>query len=380
MSAPAAARPKTSLAKKPRVERKAKQKSDGHGEHDQVVHIDVRRREQRAGGERRGLEIERRAAAPEPDQRRGKREAQRRLNAPGERLAAAMRADQAEHALQPAEVGMAFAEHDAARDRHPMREGLPARAAESEPRQRGKPDRRRRGNHDGQPAPVRDQHQGKQQTELRLVGEQPETNAGKRRPPLQQAERAADQRRGEEAVLPGGDVPERRGKAERDENSGAAENAPQRRDISGERRQQRQRSPRRQTAASPAPRRQTEKAADNASRNSRQNRGRWRGLPLAYASASRRRRPAAVEREPSRGDDIDEIVGDRPALRVEQKIAFEESAAEHDQITRNSVSPMSGSCALRKKAARRSADFAGQAFLGEVHAARPKQKTLAREL
>jgi hypothetical protein len=43
---------------------------------------------------------------------------------------------------------------------------------------------------------------------------------------LQERQRAADQRGGEEAVLPGGDVPERGGKSERDQDAGAAaENA-----------------------------------------------------------------------------------------------------------------------------------------------------------
>ena len=172
---------------------------------------------------------------------------------------------------------------------------------------------------DGQPAPVRDQHKRKQQTELRLVGQQPETNAGKRRPPLQQSERAADQRRGEEAVLPGGDVPQRGGKAERNENAGAAENAAMRRDISGERRQQRndrrdQKRQRRQRRGDEQKRRRIVPAvivgkivADDADF----------GLLV--------RRPVvgggrlAVEREPSRRDDIDEIVGDRPALRDRSK-------------------------------------------------------------
>jgi len=38
---------------------------------------------------------------------------------------------------------------------------------------------------------------------------------------LQERQRAADQRRGKEAVLPGGDVPELGGKSERDQDAGA---------------------------------------------------------------------------------------------------------------------------------------------------------------
>ena len=40
----------------------------------------------------------------------------------------------------------------------------------------------------------------------------------------------------------------------------------------------------------------------------------------------------SLERELAGGDDIDEIVGDGLARAVDQKIAFEISAAENDQI------------------------------------------------
>ena len=43
-------------------------------------------------------------------------------------------------------------------------------------------------------------------------------------------------------------------------------------------------------------------------------------------------RRGAVERQPSGRPDIDEIIGDRPALRVGQKVALQIAAAENDQI------------------------------------------------
>jgi hypothetical protein len=40
----------------------------------------------------------------------------------------------------------------------------------------------------------------------------------------------------------------------------------------------------------------------------------------------------AVARELPGGIDIDEVVGDRPTLRVDEKVAVQISAAENDQI------------------------------------------------
>ena len=45
------------------------------------------------------------------------------------------------------------------------------------------------------------------------------------------------------------------------------------------------------------------------------------------------------EREPSGRDDIDKIIGDRPILRIDQKIALEIRAAENDQITERECQP-----------------------------------------
>ncbi len=81
----------------------------------------------------------------------------------------------------------------------------------------------------------------------------------------------------------------------------------------------------------------------------------------------------AIERKPSGRDDIDEIVGDRPALRIEQKIALEECPPEHDQITQEKRKPDQPDCSRRGNGR----GDAGQ-LLGDVHAA-AKAKTLARE-
>ena len=46
-----------------------------------------------------------------------------------------------------------------------------------------------------------------------------------------------------------------------------------------------------------------------------------------------------IERQSSRCPDIDEVVGDRLAVRVDQKMAAEEGAAENDQITKRKRQP-----------------------------------------
>ena len=62
----------------------------------------------------------------------------------------------------------------------------------------------------------RDQHDRKQQTILRLVAEQPQTNAGEDRPHRQQIQRGADQCRGEKTVLPDQRVVEHHRKRDRE--------------------------------------------------------------------------------------------------------------------------------------------------------------------
>jgi hypothetical protein len=48
---------------------------------------------------------------------------------------------------------------------------------------------------------------------------------------------------------------------------------------------------------------------------------------------------SAIARELSRDDDVDEIIGDRPALPIGQEIAFEISATESDQIAERERQP-----------------------------------------
>ena len=235
-----------------------------------------------------------------------------------------MGAHQGEHALQPVPIQRALVDQHAVRNRRPMHECRPARAAEGEPRQRREQERHQCRDRNGQPAPVGDQHDRKQQTELRFVGEEPETDSGQRRMPLQQTERAADQRRGEKTVLPGGDVPDRGGKSEREQNAGAqAENAGDGRDVSSERCQQPndrgdQIGQRRQRRGKEKRRRRimpaviaVEIVADGAH---------FGGAVQGPVVGSR---SLAVEREPPGRPDIDEIIGDRPALRVGQKMALQ---------------------------------------------------------
>ena len=123
-------------------------------------------------------------------------------------------------------------------DRQPLHEGLPARAAERHERQRCERDRDGCGDRERAPAPVGDQHHGKQQAELRLVAEQPEADAGEGRVAFEQCERAADQRGGEETILPGGDIPERGRKAEREPAAcTCSDNAADNRGVGGKRQQ-----------------------------------------------------------------------------------------------------------------------------------------------
>ena len=231
-----------------------------------------------------------------------------------------MRAHQAEQALQAAPVGGALAEHDAAGDRHPMQEGLPAGAAEREPGCRRETARSERRNSDCQPAPVRDQHDRKQQPELRLVAQKSQAQAGKRRMPLQEPERAADQRRGEEAVLARRHVPERSRKSEREEDAGAAsQNSTKRRGVGGERcrepdesrdkvRQRRERGGDEQEWRRVMPAVVVRKVMADGAHFGCLVQG-----PVVGGSG------IAIEREASRGPHIDEIVGDRPALRRRAK-------------------------------------------------------------
>ena len=98
-----------------------------------------------------------------------------------------------------------------------MEEGQPALDAEGEPGSGGQHDRRYAGADEHAPMPGCDQHDRKQQPVLRLVRQKPETDARQYRPYRNQIERAADQRRGEESVLPDQRIDERHRNGEREQ-------------------------------------------------------------------------------------------------------------------------------------------------------------------
>ena len=70
------------------------------------------------------------------------------------------------------------------------------------------------------PMSARRQHDGKQQSEVRLVGQQSEQDAGEDRPLDEHEQRAAHERGAEEAVLPDDDVGEHGGKCRGEKISG----------------------------------------------------------------------------------------------------------------------------------------------------------------
>jgi hypothetical protein len=67
------------------------------------------------------------------------------------------------------------------------------------------------------PASGHEQYQRDQHAELRLVGQQPEQNAREHRAAVQQCEKSAEQRCGEECVLAVADIDEHGGKRSRHE-------------------------------------------------------------------------------------------------------------------------------------------------------------------
>ena len=89
-----------------------------------------------------------------------------------------------------------------ARDRCGGEDRAPGFHAEHERYRKRQYNDRRAGRQQRAPAPGREQHQRDHQAELRFVGEQAEQDAGNDRPPIEPQQRKADQRRGEEAVMP----------------------------------------------------------------------------------------------------------------------------------------------------------------------------------
>ncbi len=88
----------------------------------------------------------------------------------------------------------------------------------------------------------------------------------------------------------------------------------------------------------------------------------------------------AVERDPSGRGDIDEIVGDRPALRIDRKVALKERSAEHDQMAPGEASsPTRRIVRVGEKGAAALSRISPGRLFGGVHAA-AEAKSLARDL
>src|SRR5262249_43517715 len=109
-------------------------------------------------------------------------------------------------------AGGALLEYDRLGEVHGVDEGVPDTAAQS--READRSQRGDGGNRgcDRVPALAREQRDRNQHAELRLVGEQADQPAGAPRPAIEQLQRAAEQRRGEESILAMTDVDEYRGK------------------------------------------------------------------------------------------------------------------------------------------------------------------------
>ena len=82
--------------------------------------------------------------------------------------------------------------------------------------------------------PAGNESNRKQQAKVRLVGQQPDKDAGERRSPLDQSERAADQSGGEESVLADDEVRQHRGERGAEEIANAiADDGADRREVGG---------------------------------------------------------------------------------------------------------------------------------------------------
>ncbi len=185
-----------------------------HCEHDQVVEIEIRRGEHRAGCHGRRFDLEARAAAPQCTERNRDRRRQAALHRPREALGTAEPPDAGEQALQLGEAAAPLGESGLRYRRQAAKEGLPCAPAESEHRHRGKQGNCRRRRRNDTPARTGDQHQGKQEAEMRLEREQPQQAAREPWPPLHGREGAAQQCRRETSVLPDGHVGQHAGKDE----------------------------------------------------------------------------------------------------------------------------------------------------------------------
>ena len=154
----------------------------------------------------------------------------------------------------------------------------------------------------------RDQHQRKQQAVLRLVAEQPEANAGKDRPDRHQIKRAADQRRGEKAVLADQHIVERHRHRQREQQ---AERTPDDRAHHGEIRHEADQRPADERHGVGKMRQQGGDEQEGRRVMPGEIAGEipaeQRNLDLLLNIPVPSLRGLAIERQPARGPDVDEI-------------------------------------------------------------------------
>ncbi len=194
----------------------AREESNRNSHHHEVVVEHIGRRQQAAAGERRRLEVVRRGAPPQPHQRRHDRECERALRQIGHCDGATPHAHSREQALDLLPAGATRLQHHGADEGGRVGERDPCLGAERG-EGCGADDEHRHGRRRGRaPAAGDDEHQRNQHAELRLVGEQAEQDAGEDRPCIEQHETAAQERRGQEAVLTVAEIDEGDGKRERE--------------------------------------------------------------------------------------------------------------------------------------------------------------------
>ena len=187
----------------------ARVKRDGDREHDEIVVENVGRREQAAGRQRRGLDLECGIALPQPGETGGQHQRQRDLHRIGQcerprpTSAVAENIDwifsQPVPPCSSTTVCVKFMESANACQTLP-----PSVAKLSGDQHRDRDDRRA----DRAPSPARQQRDRNQNAELRLVGEAADQQACKPGPAIEPMQRAAEQRRGEKSVLAMADVDE----------------------------------------------------------------------------------------------------------------------------------------------------------------------------
>ncbi len=153
--------------------------------------------------------------APQPHQRRRQHQRDRGLDRIGERDRPAPHPHQGEHALDLVPAGFAGFEHDDAGEVRRGKERVPYRSAEGERRdQRQCGDGRSGGSEGRATARCAARTSGNRMSELRLVGDEAEQQAGEHWTAVEAHERGADQGGGEKPVMAVAEIDEHRGKRE----------------------------------------------------------------------------------------------------------------------------------------------------------------------